>query len=73
MEARFMTEVMLSVSGMSCEHCSGRLTKSLEALDGIQRCIANHIDGATSVVFDETKISLEAVKAAIDDLGFEVK
>ncbi len=68
-----MTEVMLDVSGMSCMHCSARLTKGLEALDGVKKCIANHESGATTVVFDESKVSLDAVKAAIEDMGFEVK
>ncbi len=59
---------VVKVSGMSCQHCVGAVTKALEALDGIA---AVKVDLDRGEVSFGGEVSLELVKEAIKKSGFE--
>ncbi|MEB3102318.1 copper chaperone CopZ [Ferviditalea candida] len=66
-----MRNVTLQVEGMSCGHC-------VKAVEGAMKEIgaSGKVDLAAKTVaveYDESKITLEQIKEAIEDQGYEVK
>ncbi|GAB0171877.1 copper chaperone CopZ [Lysinibacillus sp. CTST325] len=68
-----MQNVTLNVQGMSCGHCVNSVEKSVGALTGVEQVKVNLADGLVDVAFDETQVSLDQIKEAIDDQGYDVK
>ncbi|MEB4859554.1 copper chaperone CopZ [Priestia megaterium] len=67
-----MEKVTLSVKGMSCGHCVKSVEGSVGELNGVQHVEVNLNEAKVTVEFDQNKVSLEAIKEAIDDQGYEV-
>jgi P-type Cu+ transporter len=59
----------LTVDGMSCGHCVGRVTKSVQALDAGAKV---EVDLASKKVKVDSKADLEQVTKAIDEAGYPV-
>ncbi|WP_312514182.1 heavy metal translocating P-type ATPase [Massilia sp.] len=59
----------LTVDGMSCNHCVGRVTKSVQALDADAKVA---IDLPTAKVRIDSQAGLERIVAAIDAAGYPV-
>ena len=59
----------LTVEGMSCQHCVGRVTKSVQAVDADARVA---IDLPTSKVRIDSQADLGRIVAAIDAAGYPV-
>jgi Cu+-exporting ATPase len=59
----------LTVDGMSCGHCVGRVTKSVQALDQAARV---DVDLASKKVRVDSKAGLDQIAAAIDEAGYPV-
>jgi copper chaperone len=57
------------IEGMSCAHCVKHVTNALNELDGITRVI---VDLASKTAIIEGSVPEEAIKAAIEDVGYEV-
>lgn len=69
-EAREM-KMKISIEGMSCGHCSARVEKVLNAMEGISEATVNLEEKyATASVSDA--VTDEAVREAITDAGYEV-
>ena len=66
-----MEKKTLKVKGMSCEHCVKAVTNALSALAGVANVSVNLKDGTASFSYDPALTSIEAIKAAITDEGFE--
>ncbi|WP_379128169.1 cation transporter [Paenibacillus sp. sgz500958] len=65
-----MSNVVLNVEGMSCGHCASSVEK---AVIGVGASAKVDLSGKTvAVEFDENKVSLEAIKGAIEDQGYDV-
>jgi copper chaperone CopZ len=60
---------IVKIKGMSCQHCVKSTTKALEALPGIS---AVKVDLDKGEARYEGDVDQEAVKAAIEKIGFEV-
>ena len=71
MEDRRVTKVF-NVEGMMCMHCEARVQKTLEAIDGIEKAIANHENGTVTVELSK-EISDDVIVKAITDAGYEVR
>ncbi|MBR0558896.1 heavy-metal-associated domain-containing protein [Neokomagataea anthophila] len=67
-----MAEVSLRVDGMSCEGCSKRLQTSLNALEGVQQAQVTLKPGQAVVQYDETQVTVQALKESIEESGFDV-
>lgn len=65
-----MKEINLKVKGMHCEGCENRIKNSLNAINGVDEVIANHIDGTVLIKINKD-VDLEEIKERIEDLGFE--
>ena len=68
-EEKAMTRTM-TIEGMMCPHCEGRVKKTLEAIPGVQSAQVSHTAG-TAVVTVEN-VSDETLKAAVTDQGYAV-
>lgn len=66
-----MTQEIIRVEGMSCMHCQLRVKKAVEAVEGVQRADVNLQTKQVTVDYEEGKVNLEKVKAAIRETGYE--
>lgn len=67
-----MEQVELRVRGMSCTACEQRIQRALAQVDGVVRSAADHGAEHVQVVFDPTRTSAQAVRARIEQAGYEV-
>ena len=65
-------ETTLTVKGMMCAHCEGRVKKALEALPGIQKAEADHTKDSVKVTYTG-KLPLADVRDAISKAGYELQ
>ena len=61
----------LKVEGMSCGHCEARVKKALEAVDGVQSAVADHVAG-TAVVTLTKDVAGDVLKAAVEAQDYTV-
>lgn len=59
----------LQVEGMSCGGCVRSVTKSVQAVDGNAKV---DVDLDSKTVRIDSQASLDSVKSAIDEAGYEV-
>ena len=64
-------EKTLKIEGMMCPHCSGRVKKALEAIDGVAEATADHEKG-TAVVRLDKDVDNEILKKAVEDKDYKV-
>lgn len=62
----------IKVNGMMCAHCEARVNKAVLALDGVKSCQASAANGSVNVEYDESKVSIQAIKDAIKAQDYEV-
>ena len=67
-----MADIILKITGMTCNGCVKSVTRVLEELDGVEN-VQVSLSGSTNVVFDESKVSIAQLIEAIEDAGFEVE
>jgi len=65
-----MTEQTLKIEGMHCQHCVMRVEKALKALEGIDA--ADVQVGSAKVKYDESRVTIEQMKKAIEEAGYKV-
>jgi copper chaperone len=63
----------LQVQGMTCNHCKMAVTNALQELEGVNRVEVHLEKGTVDVDYDETKVSLNQLKEAIEEQGYDVK
>ena len=66
-----METTTFTVKGMTCEHCVAAVTQELSALPGVAHVQVDLASGAVAVQSEGT-LSGEAVRAAVDEAGYEV-
>ena len=65
-----MSEKTLQIKGMSCGHCSARVEKALNAIDGVTATVDLEANSAKVTLLKE--VSDQALKTAVDNVGYEV-
>lgn len=70
-ERETMTKVM-TIEGMMCGHCTGRVQKALEALDGVKEVTMSLENKTATIEADET-VAEDSMIAAVTEAGYEVK
>ena len=63
----------LDVKGMTCGHCKMSVEGALNKLDGVSATEVNLEAGKVEVTFDESKVTVEAMKEAIEEQGYDVE
>ena len=69
-EKRKMEKTM-KIEGMMCMHCSGRVQKALEAIDGVESANVSHETG-TAVLTLTKAVSDDVLNKAVTDAGYTV-
>ena len=67
-----MKNVVLNVEGMSCSHCVNAVTKAVTALDGVLSVNVDLEKKIAAIDWDEETVSLETIKNAIEEEGYDV-
>ena len=67
-----MTTTVLTVDGMSCEHCVNAVTKAVEALPGISGVAVDLSAGTVTVVHSDSAASVDEIKRAIEEQGYDI-
>lgn len=65
-----MTQKTLKIEGMSCGHCSARVEKALNAIEGVEAKV--DLAAKTAQVNLTEEVSDETLKKAVTDAGYEV-
>ena len=71
-ERKKIMEKLMKIEGMMCGHCTGRVQKALEAVEGVSTVTMN-LEEKTALVVLKTEVADEALTAAVTDAGYEVK
>jgi copper chaperone len=66
-----MTNAVIHIEGMSCQHCVMRVKKAIEGLAGISS--ADVQIGEAKVSFDESKTGKKDIEEAIVKAGYKIK
>jgi copper chaperone len=67
-----MKTIALNVGGMTCGGCVGSVTRVLKAVPGVTDVAVQLTPGRAEVTFDPARTAPAALKAAIEDAGYEV-
>jgi copper chaperone len=67
-----MDRKVFQVEGMSCSHCVNAVTKALKALSGVDGVEVSLEKKTVAVSRDAARVSDGALKAAIEDCGYDV-
>jgi copper chaperone len=65
-----MSEITLQVQGMSCGHCVKAVETAVQQI-GAEASV-NLEKGAVTVQYDDSKITVDQIKEAIEDQGYDV-
>ena len=63
-----MERLTLTVTGMHCDHCVGRVTKALQQLQGVT--VEKVAIGSATVAYDPAAQSVEAIAQAVAATGY---
>ncbi len=69
--SKAMNKVM-TIEGMMCGHCTGRVQKALEAVEGVS-AVSMSLEEKTATVELAAEVADEALTAAVIEAGYEVK
>jgi copper chaperone len=67
-----METVTLGVQGMTCGGCVASVTRVLRAVPGVTEVNVTLQPGAAKVTFDPARTGVPALKAAVEDAGYDV-
>jgi copper chaperone len=65
-----METTIIKVAGMSCGGCVKSIAQVLLGLPGVASASVSLEQGEATVEFESSKVTLDALKNAIDDAGF---
>ena len=63
-----MTELTLTISGMSCGHCVASVSKALAGVDGV--AVQDVRIGSAKLQYDESKVSAAQLAQLVTDEGY---
>ena len=65
-------KTVLQIEGMTCDHCARHVKEALESVAGVKSAEVS-LGGKSAVVEHGDGISLDALKAAVEEEGYEVR
>ncbi|WP_339275757.1 copper ion binding protein [Paenibacillus sp. FSL W8-0426] len=65
-----MSNITLNVAGMSCNHCVKSVEEAVKSVGA--KAQVDLAAGTVAVEYDEQSVSVEQIKAAIEDQGYDV-
>ena len=70
-EVKDMEKKTMMIDGMMCAHCTGRVDKALNAIDGVKAEVS--LDNKCAYVELSKEVSDDVLKKAVEEAGYEVK
>jgi mercuric transport protein len=70
-EATASLDVKLSVRGMTCADCTGKVKAALEGVPGVTKAEVSLEKNEASVTYDKGKTTPEALVKAVEKAGFK--
>ena len=67
-----MESLKIKVMGMSCDHCTQTIMRSVGAILGVQQVMVNLEKKEVRVDIDENQTNLMAITSKIVEVGFEM-
>lgn len=67
-----METAVLRIQGMSCSHCQQAVTQALSRLAGVQSVDVDLAGGKATVSYDPGQVSVESMREAVEEAGYEV-
>lgn len=67
-----MTEVVLTITGMTCGGCVNSVTRVLQSTPGVKQATVSLVPSEARVSYDASAISPEQLANAVADAGFTV-
>jgi copper chaperone CopZ len=64
--------VTIGIEGMSCEHCVRAVKNALEAQKGVKAAEVSLEGKSAQVIYEDSLLGLDDLKAAILEEGYEV-
>ncbi|MBE0405788.1 heavy-metal-associated domain-containing protein [Psychrobacter sp. AOP22-C1-22] len=62
---------IIKIDGMTCGGCVASVHTATSEIDGVETISVDLADNLATVTFDDSKTSIEAIAAAIDEAGFD--
>ncbi|MEN6411701.1 MAG: copper ion binding protein [Veillonellales bacterium] len=62
----------ITVKGMSCGHCKNAVEKAVKSLDGVSFAEVDLPARQLTIAFDAAVVSMEQIKAVIEEEGYTV-
>ncbi len=69
--AASVTEVMLSVTGMTCSACEAHVRRAIEKLDGVEFVVVSLMSHSAKVRFNPQDVSVDHIISAVTKAGYE--
>ncbi len=63
-----MTTELLTIDGMTCDHCVRAVAEALEGIDGVE--VENVAIGSATIRRDEARASRDGITAALEEEGY---
>jgi Cu+-exporting ATPase len=63
-------KTVLKIKGMMCAHCTSRVQKALQSVDGVEKVTISLEEQTATVITDE--VAREQLIEAVTDAGYEV-
>lgn len=67
-----MEKTTLKIEGMSCGHCVKAVNDALKEVDGVKKVSVSLEDKSADIEFDASKTNLAALKAAVEQQGYDI-
>jgi copper chaperone len=67
-----MEKSIIKVNGMSCQHCAMSVTNALKNQPGVSSAAVDLAAKTVTVDYSPEAVSIEKIKEAIKDLGYEI-
>lgn len=61
----------ISISGMTCGGCTGKVSQALSSLPGVTNVDVSLVKKSAEITFDEALISVDRMKDAVRVAGFD--
>ena len=68
-----MSETTIDVPGIHCDHCKSSIEGAVGDLAGVRSAVVSVPDRTVTVDYDEGSVDLAAIRAAIEDQGYDVE
>lgn len=63
---------MLKLAGLQGEQCASKVAQALKSLKGVEKVDVSYSGAKATVTFDETVVSTQRLKVAVEDAGYSI-